>query len=274
MGVGIKRALVNKNTGEVINPATSDKQDDIIYQLQENQKSFLFSVSRGDFPTLSLDAAGSSNQTIAANTEELVAVQRGDPQLLSADTEVFISSTEVADNQIVAIAAMNDEYEPITLIGTLNGRNQVSLGNGFRIFSLFPISGTSPTGDVYVAESDTLTGGVPDTASKIQIKMAKEDGIATNPILTVPKDNNGYFFDFLGSVEKGKNAKIFLQFGIAGGPLTKSPTTNVFENTFSFRESSGYVKLPAKTDIVVTARADTTPTAVTVAFQTMLEDIS
>lgn len=160
---------------------------------------------------------------------------------LSADTELFISSTNAGDGQTIRVAGLLDDFgaaafaatgDPFTVTETiLNGQTQVSVGEYFRAFTVENISSTATAGHVYLAEADTLTAGVPNTTSKIKAFMLDFVQITRMGLFTVPA---GFTF-MVYNAQPSVNAGDELLFTIKSrkiGEVFKSPLTlDVFENS-------------------------------------------
>jgi hypothetical protein len=107
-------------------------------------------------------------------------------QFLSAGTELFVSSSSTSDTACFAlVCGLDENYVEKSTTTTLNGQTQVSIGTYIRVQSATILNKTA-VGDVYIAESDTLSGGVPDTAAKVQSKVPAGDNITHNAWYTVP----------------------------------------------------------------------------------------
>lgn len=93
--------------------------------------------------------------------------------LLPADTELFLSSSNALDtNSVVIIVGETDDYTAKTLIFTFTGgQSQQSIGLWFRVDKITVIDGVPLLGDLYCAEADTLTGGLPDTPAGVHAQM-------------------------------------------------------------------------------------------------------
>lgn len=182
---------------------------------------------------------------------------------LSADTTLYLSSTDAAANQVWLVNGLNDSYEFINDIVTLNGQNQVQVPTDFfRIYGVFNISATSPAGDVYLAESDTLTGGIPDTTSKIQMKINQDVNIGVNGTHTVRAGHEGYVFQLEGTVGKAKNINLFINLTVSGFAPFKIFPFRIFQSTFTFFKKIGFV-MNEQTDLELTVASDDANTPVT-----------
>lgn len=111
-------------------------------------------------------------------TEETVWNQGGKETYVASGSNTIdtISSSNAGDTQDVVIEGHTDDgtgKDFVVQTATLNGQNKVVLTTPLnRSTRLYNNDSTDFTGDIYVYEDDTLTGGVPNTASKIHLKVS------------------------------------------------------------------------------------------------------
>jgi hypothetical protein len=206
------------------------------------------------------------------NNIETVWEQGGRYVYLTTDTQLYASSTDAGDNQILVIIGLDDNYEQVIRFATLNGQNQVALNALiFRIFQVVTISSTNPVGDIYIAESDSLTGGVPDTVSKIKSKMVGGTAQSAQAITTVPAGKTAYIYDLEGSIGKSKDTNIFLGFRPSLGlEISLAPPFEIFQTTFNFLSKG--ILLVEKTDIEINAATRDIDSPITAGLKFILFD--
>ena len=121
---------------------------------------------------------------------------------LTANTELFMSSSSASDTNIgILVEGMTDDYVDKTELHIHTaGQTQQSIGNWFRVFKATVISGASPLGDMYFAEADTLTAGIPNTPAKVHAYMTQGTGVTHKAARTVPANHTMYITRlFLGT---------------------------------------------------------------------------
>jgi len=108
-------------------------------------------------------------------------------QFLTSETELFASSSSASDTAPVTliVCGLDGNHFEKSTVTVLTGQTQVPVGS-FLIIHNAVIAGQTAVGDVYMAETDTLTGGVPDTSSKIQSKILAGENITHNGFVTIP----------------------------------------------------------------------------------------
>jgi len=127
--------------------------------------------------------------------------------LLIADTELFVSSTSAADTNVgILITGMTDDYVPKTELHIhTGGQSQHSMGNWFRVDNMTVITGASAAGDLYIAEADTLTAGVPNTSSKVHGFMVQGTGTTHKASGTVPANHTLYIGRLFLGTRRGED---------------------------------------------------------------------
>jgi len=113
---------------------------------------------------------------------------------LTADAELFMSSTSASDTNVgVLIFGMTDDYTYKTELHIHTaGQSQQSIGSWFRVFEMTNVSGDAALGDIFFAETDTLTLGIPDTPVKVHAQMWQSEGTTHKATHTVPAGHTMY----------------------------------------------------------------------------------
>ena len=149
---------------------------------------FLLQVALGNVPGHSIDfVVGYQGDLDATDGNITLWDNKFDYTPFTADTEMFISSSNTGDTSVVRVIGLDTNFDRIFLDATLSGQTQVSLGNFRHVQQAVVISGGTPAGDVYIAATDTLTAGVPDTNSKVKSKILQGKNITHNSFSMVPR---------------------------------------------------------------------------------------
>lgn len=226
-------------------------------------KDFNIEIERGKIEGHRIINIEGRNPSLAFETEETIWDQGGIYTYLTEDTQLYVSSSSAADINIpITIEGLDDQYNEVTRTGILNGQNQVAIdGNIFRIFHAVVRGSVYPQGDIYLAESDTLTGGVPDTETKIKAKIIQGRGNTSMGMYTVPAGKTAYGIVVIFVVGKGDDIN-FKPFGrLQGEIFTSQGEFNLYQNVHSF-ELVG-ISLPEKSDLeyrAVAGNAEATAT--------------
>lgn len=149
---------------------------------------------------------------------ETVWVQGGDETYVTDNLIDTISSSNAGDTQEVTIeghtvsgTGTDAQFTFVVQTATLNGQNKVVLTTPLaRVSRLANNSTTAFAGDIYVYEDDTLTGGVPNTASKIHLKVLGSAGDTQSFKAATTFSNSDYFICTGGwaSVNKAASAAV------------------------------------------------------------------
>lgn len=198
-------------------------------QLNVAPKDYLIEVASGNVAGDEDERFTGRSLSIGTGAFETLWDQGGDLTYLTSNTQLYISSSSASDTTVaVRIEAMTDDYERITYTVTCNGQTQVALpGLAFRVIQCLVLAGAAtPVGDLYIAETDTLTGGVPDNAAKIKSKIAlsafdagqfASENITHNGFYTVPANLRLHSLIYLGTAAKGDDIRADLRVRAEGG---------------------------------------------------------
>lgn len=204
----------------------------------------------------------------------------------SVATTYYISSSTSSDLQDVWVECLtedasgdwNKETTTITLAGQAKTAIPFASGdNPIRIYRAFNDNSTDFAGDVYIYEDDTVTSGVPDTSNKIRAKIKLGDNQTEMAIYTVPSKKIGYLGNWYLQLDNNRSSN-------AAARIKKREFNKTFrilgranvDNTGSsyyVRDYKYDIKLPPKTDIIVTVTAvGANDTEVSSDFDILLED--
>lgn len=220
---------------------------------------FLLEVSKGNVPKHSMVTVVGATPSLGSAGTETIWDVGGSYTYLTADTTLYISSSSASDTSVtVLVTGKDDNYNAVTQTVITNGQTQVALGTQmFRVEICTVIGGTSPIGDLYIAESDTLTGGVPNTASKIKSKIPlsgvdvgtgfASDHITHNGFATVPAGHKWYALSVQAYVNKNVDLTFSGRFRAENGVWINRSPSPLYQN-IAYQPFNQYLQLPAKAD--------------------------
>lgn len=254
-----------------VNPGSSSQRLPVVTDVIGGQHMPVYegmglAVAKGLVPGHSTGTIFGRNQDIDPAAEELIWDYGGLETYLPADTELFLSSTNAADTNVgVFIWGMTDDYKFKQIMHTHTaGQAQHSIGNFFRIFRMVIVSGDAPLGDIYIAEADTLTLGVPDTSTKVHGYMEQGTNITHKASGTVPIDHSMYVHRLFMGVRRGEDAVIQFRQKAFGAPaFVEASSFPLYQNT-QFLEFDPPFLIPAQTMFEFTATTVTNNTQVIV----------
>jgi len=151
---------------------------------------------------------------------------------LSAGTDLFASSSSASDTAPVFLIAcgLDDDFRVKSTTTALTGQTQVPIGN-FRVVQNATIVIQGAIGDVYIAEADTLTAGVPDTSAKVQSKILAGKNITHNGFFTVPAGFSAITMAIRATTDSAnKSAKVDTQITPNGQPTLVTVTYSVSQS--------------------------------------------
>lgn len=115
--------------------------------------------------------------TAVGTTEEDIWAAGGKETLLTSGATMYVSCEDNVNGvgQTIQVDGLDANWNRVVGIAVLTGQTQAPITNldgsaltMTRVNRAFQISAEpDPVGDIWVAESDTLTGGVPDTSTKV-----------------------------------------------------------------------------------------------------------
>lgn len=166
-------------------------QDHLFANSKHNKDQF-FEIGRGKYSNLSSVHHSFINSTVAP-TEEHLWQYGGEHTYMTAAATLYLSSSDNSDVEVIEIVGLDDDWLLQTVSTTLTGQTTVAVsGSWLRVFSIRNTSSTNFDGTVYLAELDTISSGVPNTASKVRLSALPSDQQAFFPGYTMPANTTGY----------------------------------------------------------------------------------
>jgi len=265
--------------GIPINPATEDKQDDVIAGINgEDMRDFFNQIVRGKITGMSRINLVGHNPDVDPGVEETIWEQGGLYTYLTANTTLKASSSSASDvgNVILAIGVRKDDngdYESVVRTATLDGQNKVTFsGDIFRLNFIAVLTAGKNIGDVYAYEDDTIAGGVPDTVSKIKCKMLADRKFGTTGTLSIPNGFIAYGYNIEGTLNKGKDANLFYKNrNDPDDDFTIPPPFDIVEGQFVLSNIGG-AEAPGNTDIELSYTTNFSDSSVSTAQRYFLID--
>lgn len=210
------------------------------------------------------------NTDIDNGTPEDIWNQGGTYTFLSAAATLYVSSSSAADTaKTVTVIGLDADGVEQTVTATLNGQTQVALsGTWLRVYRAYNSGSTAFAGDIYIAETDDLTDGVPDTASKIKAKIDTAYGQTLMAITTVPAKvgtktvRKAYIAGYNVTIESGTPAATSVEFTLntraSGGVFLTKSTVSLNSDSTSFytKTFDKYIEVAPLTDIKMRASVD------------------
>lgn len=234
---------------------------------------FLFEVGAGNVPGMEAGFIIASSNKVMSTASSTVWDFGGNYTYLTANTQLYISSTNVLDvGNLIVNQGMDDSYVRQNAVAVTDGQTQVPLSMEL-LFVFFSVVGNAPglLGDVYIAEADTLTGGKPNTPSKIKNMIPRStdsqgviidtgtgdfdsDNASHLGAYTVPLGYSMKVIDIYPGTVKNDDLKIGGRVKLFGGPWLNRNPVNSYQSEFRV-SFNGLVVLPEKAQFEVRAIA-------------------
>ena len=196
---------------------------------------------------------------------------------LTADTDLFISSSSASDTAVtVSIIGLDDTYTEITRTVTVGGQSQVQIsGQMFRIYEMSVNGSTAPVGDLYLAETDTLTDGVPDTSSKVKAKIRLDafgntHGATQMALYTVPAGKIAQPIRFAQTTGKGNDGLLTPKLRPLGGIFRTLSEFELYQQTNEFG-IAGLI-FPEKSDFEISTSTLNAGSKITASVDFLVKD--
>ena len=221
------------------------------------------------------------NVDLDAGSSETIWATGGNETYVTTNVIDTISSSSAGDTQSVVIEGHTvsgtgaaSQFTFVSQTATLNGQNKVVLSTPLaRVSRLSDTGSTDFAGDVYVYEDDTITGGVPNTASKIHISALGSIGDNQSFKAATTFSNTDYFICTGGwaSVRRANTAVIDFIFEVRLPGGTFRPVSALTLNTagagFAQIDFKPYVIVPKNSDLRVVAISSTNNVQADASFQ-------
>lgn len=162
--------------------------------------------------------------------------------LLTTAQTMYASCTDNTNGvgQRIKVEGLDGNWDVQSGYALLTGQTQAAVvgddGSAVtwtRVHRAFQVSAApDPVGDVYIAESDTLTAGVPDTGTKVHGYLDFDASAAhqtEKALYTIPRAHVGVLLDMTAGIEKAggqsRSADVFLEIQeLALGATVDSPS--------------------------------------------------
>lgn len=191
----------------------------------------------------------------------------------------YISSSDNSDTEEVTVIGLDSDWNVQTQNVTLQGQTKTEIGSGLtwiRVYRAYNNNGTDLAGDVYIYEDDTVTAGVPNTASKIKACISNGSNQTQMALYSVPAGKTGYLVSSHASLSKKKDGLSNVQvktrefgkvFRVRDLYEVASAGTSAVEQKYDF-----WIEIPEKSDIKLVADSSVADSGIAGGFSILLKD--
>jgi len=219
--------------------------------MEKYPESWRYRVAAGEISGVQVVRKFGANPAVST-TEEDLWNQGGEETLLTTAATMYASAGGAA-TQVLIVQGLGPDWKAQTGFVTLNGTAQAEIKDAaggaqtwLRIDRSYQVSAApDPGSDVYIAESDTLTTGVPDTETKIHAKIDFTNAAqqTEKALYTVPSGKVAYINNYeayMGAATTGsaRTAAVFIEIaelaqGATVGNPSWAPRRRIIEGTVS-----------------------------------------
>ena len=207
-------------------------------------------VAMGQWPDIQHIIKFGRNPAVVTTEEDIWEVG-GKQTLLTVGATMYASCEDNTNGvgQVLLITGLDANWDIQEGIVTLTGQTQATItkldgtaATWTRIHRAYQISAEpDPVGDVWIAETDTLTLGVPDTATKVHgfINFTDAAQQTQQALFTIPRNYVGVMYHFEASIltpatGARRSAEVGLEIqNLADGATSSNPSWAPFRRQYS-----------------------------------------
>jgi len=199
-------------------------------------RDWLHALSNGQAPGFdNVVVFGRNENLLNSLGDQDISGLGGTYAFLDTATTLFISSTSASDvGNLLFIDMLDANYGRVLVFGFTNGQSQVAISGGphIHVQQAFNLGSTPLQGDIYIAESDDLTGGVPDTVSKRKLIIKQGNEVSQGGRYIVPDGKLATFESYTTTVGKGGDATFNVALGaFSNDVFIKGFPQDLYENS-------------------------------------------
>jgi hypothetical protein len=198
------------------------------------------------------------NDNIGSTQKIISTCENTDP--FNSGAELFISSTDDADTQVVVLDGVNQDFVPVQETITLQGTTPVALATRYRtIYRGYNANGVQFSGDVSVVDAaDNEYANLPGTYDGKLVNQT------LTSIFTVPVGYTGFVTEWQGMVDEGKSVDLIAYIRLFNGVWRYQDRMTLSNGTH--KKGLPYSPFPEKSDLKVMARTAQTSTNASVSY--------
>lgn len=145
------------------------------------------------------------NPDVDTGAQEDIVSYGGTKTYLSVADTLYISSSNAGDTVDIVASGLDADGNRQEVTQALNGQTKTEIGSGVTwldVFRGWNANSTDLAGDVYIYADDTVTGGVPDTASKVLAKIDQTKQQTHIAAYIIPSGYTGYLLGWYASMNR------------------------------------------------------------------------
>lgn len=252
---------------------------DFIYG-RSREFDFFQLVADGSIPGCSVIEKFGENPEVESGTTPEDVWDYGGLYVFSSVADIDrLSSSSAADTQDVLIIGLDEGWNEVTQVVTLNGQTPVSLSTSLvRVYRMVNIGSVDMAGEVYCFVNGGVTDGVPDNSSDVRAGIRGGNNQTLMCVYTVPNGKTGYFWGGYVAVSRAgvqpANVDFSWRARAYGGVFTvasRISCVSVGSSTWNYTYKAP-VRLPARTDVIIRCESVSNDCGVAGGFTVLLKD--
>ena len=247
--------------------------------------SYALDVARGNVAGVkAIEVFGDNPDVDSINVEDIWCY--GGTYTYSSSAVIhYISSSNAGDTQSIKVYGLDTNWDLQEVSVTLQGQTKTQIGTGetfIRIWRVKNDGSTDLAGDLYVYEDDTITAGIPDTATKVRGHILNGNNQSLMSHFTIPNGKTGYIASCSAGLSKKKdglsNIRMYFRefekvFQVKGTETVSSTGSSIWSCNYPFfRAVYDHNGIQAKTDIKLTADSSVADAGVSASYTILLVD--
>lgn len=223
-------------------------------RIEVASKRYLLDIAEGNIDNHARFSMNGTNPDVAAAWEN-VWDYGGLYTYLTTAAAMYISSSDNGDTQDYIVVGLDANWDEQSVTVTATGQTQARVGTTetfIRVLHCYNAGATDNAGDIYIAESDSLTAGVPDTASKVKCMIRATHNSGFSGHYSVPNGKTAYLMDVVISAGTLKQTDVHFRYRAFGGVFLVARELALYGTSFVANASIPH-SIPAKTDVDLVA---------------------
>lgn len=231
----------------------------------------MFKIARGLISGASVVNKAGANADVATSFEPLW--DGGGDYTYSSSAELMnFSSSNAGDTQDYTVYGCDGDYVAVSQQITMVGQTETAMTQlMLRVWEVTNDGATPNAGDVYIYSDDTVSSGVPQTASKIRAKILIGNNKTLMALYTIPDGKTGYLMNVNGSSGADQVSTFRVRYRAEGGVFWSELEWFSYRQVFK-RPWLIPLELAGHTDFEISALASTSTDAIGADFTLILID--
>ena len=236
-----------------------------------NIQTYLFAIAKGEVPGHRMHYTHAVSPSIGT-TQVLIWPLDFTPTFNDTATTLYLTSSDNTDTHFVQIDWLGADYKSTTSLIQLAGHTPVPIGVGLRVNRAFTVATTKTLGNVYVANANNHTLGIPNDNTEIVSYYSIATQTRSMALFTVPAGYTAFGVSGYFSAPKGRDNDFFWNVRNPNLPIPPINTNVVSVYQTTKEIDFAFTSIPEKTDAYFTANTTASTGRVSARIPTILVD--